>query len=199
MAIADSVRDARETELHRLGSSKAVLAMTDAELETEAVLRAAAASEATAAATFEAWAEAEDDTDARAVWARAAEQERAHAERVAGALGGTIEEPEPDALHEYLRGLETTEERVGGFVGRCLVADRTLLQLVNFFVNEAEEDLAGLFRELRADTANALAWGESLAGEEPDEFDAAAEAVSVSYDFYVKSLGELGIDPTPVC
>jgi len=200
MALADAVRESRATELDRLGSSKAVLALAGADLDTETVLRAAAASEATARDTFAGWAERERDDDARTVWERAAAQEEEHAGRVEAALGGESE-PDPDALHRYLRGLSTTDERVGGFVGRCLVAERTLLQLVNFFVNEAEEDRAALFRELRGDTANALAWGETLASSAETEVAvrAAETAVTKSYEAYVESLGEFGIDPKPLC
>ncbi len=200
MAIADAVRESRATELDRLGSSKAVIALAGADLDTERVLRAAATSEATARATFIAWGETETDDDARAVWERAAAQEAEHLGRVEAAAGAEADS-EPDALHDYLRGLSATDERVGGFVGRCLVAERTLLQLVNFFVNEADEEHAELFRELRADTANALAWGEALAetADEETGVRAAEKAITESYDAYVESLGAFGIDPKPLC
>jgi len=200
MTIVERVRESKATELDRLGSSKAVLALTGADLDTLTVLRAAAAGEARAAETFDDWAGNEADEAARGHWKRVAEQEREHAERVASAAEGELTvESGTDALHEYLRELMETDERVGGFVGRCLVADATLLQLVNFFVNESEEAHAELFRELRAETADSLEAAESLVDEESVAVSAAEKAIAVSYDAYADSLSEIGIDAKPVC
>lgn len=45
-----------------------------------------------------------------------------------------------DAFSTHLGAVERTAERVGaGLVGAPLVADRFYLQLVSFFVNEADE------------------------------------------------------------
>jgi hypothetical protein len=205
----ERVEAATATELDRLGSQQLLLALTGADLSAGAVLAAAAASESTAAATFERWAGDEADDDAADRWERAAVREREHAARVVEAAEGDLapaEDPDPDALHEHLRGLDDAVERAGGFVGRCLVADRTLLQLVNFFVNEADERRADLFRDLRAETAESLTEGLELVSRVcADDADreraaaAATAAIRAAYDAYADSLEELGMDPRPIC
>jgi hypothetical protein len=217
----ERVAAAAATELDRLGSQQLLLALTGADLSSAAVLAAAAESEATAAATFERWAADETDDRAAERWERAAAREREHAARVVEAAESEAEvapaadsdpgtdadaDADPDALHEHLRGLDDPVERTGGFVGRCLVADRTLLQLVNFFVNEADEPRADLFRDLRAETGESLAAGlellERVCADDADRDRAAAAAtgaIRAAYDAYADSLTDLGMDPRPIC
>ncbi|WP_408959479.1 rubrerythrin family protein [Natrinema sp. 74] len=209
---ADDVRPAVEesmaTELERLGSSKLLVARTNADLTIDRVLRAAADGERAAADTFEAWADDEDREDARDAFAAFRDQERDHYERVAALLEGDYEADDADggAMHERLRALETTAERLGGVVGRSLVGDRTHLQVVNFFVNEGDERRADAFRDLRRETTaqgdQALAVLEDGCDDTEDweRARSAAEAViGVAYDDYAASLDELGLDPKPIC
>ena len=72
----ETVRESNATALDRLGSDKALVAATDAALERARVLETAAAAEARAAATFEAWADDDPDDRARAAFAEAADRER---------------------------------------------------------------------------------------------------------------------------
>lgn len=202
-----SLRETHGTELDRLGSEKALVAATDAQLDRERVLAAAAAAELRAAETFERWAADESDADARAAFERVADAERDHADRIRERADGAADLPATDALHDYLRGLDDTVERVAaGMVARPMVASRSLLQTINFFVNESEEPTADLFRELRAETDELVESGADLladrcAGDADRERarEAADEAIERAYEEYADSLEGMGIDPKPVC
>lgn len=212
-AFLESVRASNATELDRLGSEKALVAETAARLDADHVLDAAAAAEARAAETLDSWAD-DEPTDRAAAFRTAAEREREHYRRIAE-LGGSAEAPPADALHEHLRGLEGTLPRVAaGLVARPLVASRTLLQVINFFVNEGDTAAAEAFRELRAETDAAAERGATLlvdlegwdsdsdSDSDPDSeaaTAAASEAIGVAYDEYAGTLEGMGVDPKPVC
>lgn len=203
----DAVESAAQTELDRLGSSKLLVGLTDADLSEESVLRVAADSEAAAAAVFEDWAEeasTEEHTDA---FASVAATERDHLDRVLAELDD-YEPSGSGAMHDHLRQQDEPAERVGaGFVGRGLVARRTHTQLVSFFVNEADERLADLFRELKSDTDDQIDTGASLLADmaegDDDVWDtakfAAVSTIHVAYEEYADSLENMGINPKSVC
>ncbi|GGJ10148.1 hypothetical protein GCM10008995_20030 [Halobellus salinus] len=202
-----TVETAKETELDRLGSSKLLLALTDAELDRESVLRAAAASEVAARETFSAWA-ADEPHDATAdLFADVADQEQRHYERVVDLLGEAVEPPGSGPMHAYLRDREATVERLaGGLLGRTLVSDRTHLQVVSFFVNEADEAAADAFRDLRIETSEAQGRGLELLESvcETDEEWETAESVAnytiqLAYDDFADVLVGMGVDPKPIC
>lgn len=213
--FVDEVEAAKATELKRLGSSKLLVALTDADLEEERVLSVAAASEYAAAETFHAWAEDEPDDGARAAFEDVAAQEDDHFERVVDHLDGFEPPTAPGPMHAYLRGREDTVERIAtGLVARPLVSVRTHTQVISFFVNEADEELADLFRELKADTADVIDRGASLleercseasdrSSDEGDDWDRARATaeylVQVAYDDYADGLVEMGLDPKPIC
>ncbi|ADB60262.1 hypothetical protein Htur_1374 [Haloterrigena turkmenica DSM 5511] len=203
----DAVEESMDSELERLGSSKLLVALTDADLTAETVLRTVADSERAAIETFEGWADDEGHEGTRAAFAEFREQEREHYERVADLLEG---EADADAtggpMHETLRSLEDTSSRLGGLVGRSMVGERTHLQVVSFFVNEGDERRADQFRELRSETAaqgdRALELLEDVCDEDGDwdrARDAAEEVIEAAYNAYAGSLDDLGIDPKPIC
>lgn len=207
--VLETVREENGTRLDRLGSERALVAGTHASIERERVLETAIAAEARAAATFEALADDEPNEAVREAFAAAADREREHVERVA-ALGDAVTgdpDPAPDALHEHLRELDGTVPRVGAAsIGRPLVASRTLLQVINFFVNDGDEAAAGTFRDLREETDEQASTGATLAVEiATDEaaldraLAAAGRAIDVAYDEYADRLTEMGVDPKPVC
>jgi len=227
-AFPDAIRNAKATELDRLGSQQALVALTDADLDAEQVLRAAARSEHTASETFAEWAESatmdgegegEDEaTNAAETFAALAEQERDHYDRVVAELdaesdSGVEFDPdrefdpdgEVDAMHEYLRDLDTTVERAAGLIGRSLASDRTQLQVVNFFVNAADERRADLFRDLRSDTQAGVSTGTDLLAARCDgddwerARDVAERTVQIAYDDYAETLEGMGLDPKPIC
>jgi hypothetical protein len=206
--LVETVRNRTATELDRLGSEKALVATTEARLDRERVLAATLAAERRAAATFAAWADDEDDADARAAFERVAALERDHADRVAALLDDPdAVDADPDALHAHLRDLEGTPERVAaGLVARPLVSSRSLLQVINFFVNEADESAADTIREFRSETDALVDDGAALLDDccaDGDDWDraadAAAEAITVAYDEYADRLRGMGVDPAPVC
>lgn len=204
--LIEEVETAKRTQLDRLGGTKWLIAATEADLEAERVLGVAAASETAAAETFERWAESEENEQARETFESVAALEREHAVRVGEYLDA---DPEPagGAIHEHLRELGDTPERVGGgLVGRPLVSARTTLQLVSFFINETNERRADLFRGLRTDTEGLLDEGATLLDsvcETDDEFErartAAEEAVAVAYEEFAADLDAMGLDPRSVC
>ncbi|MFB6106556.1 MAG: rubrerythrin family protein [Halobacteriaceae archaeon] len=202
----DAVRDDVETELSRLGSSKSLYADTGGEMDAETVLAAGADAEHHAAATYEAWATAESDPAAREAWAETAAEERDHYDRVAGELDAHDPSEAVPAIQAYLRGLDDTVARAGGFVGRTLASDASKSQLTGFFTGQADPQTASLFRELRGDLDDQLDRAlELLADRCADEDDwerareAAVGAVEAAYGEYVERLESMGVNPKPVC
>ncbi|WP_459193674.1 rubrerythrin family protein [Halosimplex sp. J119] len=213
--LVDAVRDERATALDRLGSDKYLIAATDADLERAPVLRTVAQSAASGRETFQGWAE-EGVDDAASAFETAAEREAAHFDRVVESLAGlpndgadaadTLDAAD-DPVHAALAETDGTIERLGAaFVGRPLVADRTRLQAVNFFVNEADEGRADLIRELRTDAQTRLEEGiellDSVCETDSDWERAqrgAERVIDAAYDAYVDALEAMGVDPKPVC
>ncbi|MFC4449502.1 rubrerythrin family protein [Halorussus aquaticus] len=207
-SFPDAIRDAKATELDRLGSQQALVALTDADLDAGTVLRAAARSEYTARETFAEWADTAADADARETFDALADEEGDHYDRIVAESDGEFAPADADAdrMHDYLRSLDATVERAAGLVGRSLATDRTQLQVVNFFVNEADERRADLFRELRADTQEGVSTGADLLAAHCDGEDdwerareTAEEVVQTAYDVYAETLEGMGLDPKPIC
>jgi hypothetical protein len=190
----EAVRAANGTALDRLGSEKALLALTDARLETPAVLEATGAVLATARATLADWA-ADGEAEVAAALGEAADTLADATDRIADSLGTDLP---GDSPFLSLEGT-TAEERAGaGLIGVGLVLDRLCLQGVSFFVNEADETRADLFRELRADAEHLLGLAEGLdLGEAA--VGAAGAVVEAAYEEYVTRLEEMGFDPKPIC
>jgi hypothetical protein len=203
----EAVEASKRTELDRLGSSKLLVALTDARIERDRVLEAAAHSEHAARETFRAWAADEPHDEARAAFEAVAAQEDTHLERVLAALDRDVDLADGGPMHAYLRGRDDTVERVAsGMVGRPLVSLRTHTQIIGFFVNEADESGADLFRDLKAETATVIDDGAALLDEycEGDDdwerAEAAAEyVIQVAYDDYADSLTGMGLSVKDVC
>ncbi|SFS03609.1 hypothetical protein SAMN05216559_2808 [Halomicrobium zhouii] len=205
--FVEHVRSANERNLARLGSEKALVATTAGSLDRESVLETAAAAETRAVETFDRWVDDETDDDARSAFEAERAREQEHRERVLELADRSSVEAEPDPLHEHLRDLDETVDRVAaGLVARPLVASRSLLQVINFFVNEGDERGAALFRELRAETDEQVERGGEVVatvcesdGDRDRAVAAAGAVVDLAYDEYAASLEEMGIDPKPVC
>lgn len=205
-ALLDSVRTERETELNRLGSEKSLLAATEARLEPDPVLVTAATILQTARDGLADWAdEVTDETAAEAL--------RTTADALDGAVATVTAEMEGEsddiaALESPFLSLDAAgdiERVAAGTIGVPLVLDRLFLQVVSFFVNEAENDRADLFRDLRADTDAMLATGtnaldELCTGDDWDRAETSATAVvDAAYDDYAERLDAMGFDPKPIC
>ncbi|WP_336328947.1 transcription antitermination protein [Haloarcula sp. CGMCC 1.2071] len=196
-ATIDAVRDQTETERDRLGSDKVLIAATDATLETEAVLTAAATRESGLADILDRWA-AETDSDVATQFEAAAEAAAERADRIDADAGNS------DGFIDHLETVSGTARRVGAdLVAAPLVADRFYLQVVSFFINEAAEQRADTFREVRQEAA-ALDDGEAALGNLPESeretaAAAATEAIDAAYADYAETLEAMGLDPKPIC
>ena len=207
--FVDDVRSDNKTALSRLGSSKALYAETGGDIEAETVLRAAAVAEDAARETFELWADDEADEEAAELFADLADQEADHYETVAGKLDDAPRAADVDelpAIQETLRGFESTVERVGGLVGRCLVAKKSKEQYTGYFVGDADPRTASVFRDLGSDVddqidrAAALIEAVCESDEDVDRArEAAGEAIQDAYAEYTESLESMGVNPKPVC
>ena len=205
-SVLDGVREARQTELSRLGSSRGLYADTAGDIDTEPVLRAAARAEYAAWQTFDAWATAESDEDLSEFFATVADDERGHYETVLDHLPDEVEPTDVPSLHSYLRTLETTPERIGGFAGRVVASRRSKDQVVGYFVGQADPQTAATFRTFGADLDEqraALATHFERVCTEDEDFErvrvAAVRAIDAAYEEYVVSLEALGVNPKPVC
>ncbi len=205
----ESVRTENSTALSRLGSSKALYAETDGNLEAEPVLQAAAIAEDAARETLEAWADDEPNTAAAELFADVANQEADHYETVADKIDNSpraAENEQLPAIQLRLRDLESTIERAGGLVGRCLVAKKSKEQYTGYFVGDADPQTASVFRDLGGDVDGQLERAAELIDtvcETPADRDqaqvAATEAIQAAYDEYTQSLESMGVNPKPVC
>jgi rubrerythrin len=204
-AFIEQIRADNDTALSRLGSSKALYADTAGEMDDATVLAAAADAEHHAAVTYQQWADTEDTDAVADAFAETAAEERDHYERVAGQL----DEHEPSetvpAIQQYLRDLDGTVERLGGFVGRTIAAEKSKEQFTGYFVGEADPQTAQLFREVGADLDPQLDRAGQLLESVCDEDDweraaeAASGAIQETYDAYTESLESMGVNPKPVC
>jgi hypothetical protein len=200
--LVDTLTDDMETELSRLGSSKWLYALTDGEMTADTVRAAAATDAAAAADRFEAWA-TDAEGEAAAPFAALAETANDRRETVAADPA-----PDPGERRTYgaLADLDDTVARLGGALGHALVLDRTVGQMVGFFVGDADPSTAGTFRDLR-DAADddrdriVEALDAHCTGE--DDWDrarsAAAAVVEATYEDYVETLESMGIKPKNVC
>ncbi|MFC7076551.1 rubrerythrin family protein [Haloarcula halophila] len=198
--LIDAVRDDKQTELSRLGSSKMLYADTRGEMEPETVTAAAAAREQAAQETFDAWS-ADSDDDAAALFAEAAGDA---ADRLAD-----IDVAPADrsfAVDAVLAGLDGTVERLGGLLGWTLVDQKVKEQLTGFFTGQADPQTASTYRSAGKDVAALRTEaGDLLETRCADEDDwgaaetAAADVVEAAYEEYFETLEELGVNPKPVC
>jgi len=202
----DRIRSENDTALSRLGSSKALYADTEGELEDGTVLSAAADAEHHAAVTYEAWADSESDDAVADAFAETAAEERDHYERVAGELDEHEPGEDVPAIQQYLRDLDGTVERLGGFVGRTIAAEKSKEQFTGYFVGEADPQTAQLFRDVGGDLEPQLdRAGDLLEAvcEGDEDWERAAEAatgaIQTAYDAYTDSLESMGVNPKPVC
>jgi hypothetical protein len=205
--LREEIETEKRTQLDRLGSEKLLVALTDATLDRESVLAAAADAEYAAAETFRSWVDDEGSEPAREAFRSVHEQERDHYERVVARLPDHDPPEGGGPMHAYLRGLDGSIERVGaGLIGRPLVSTRSHTQVISFFVNEAEKGMADLFRDLKAETNAELERGLEVLDalcDGPDDWEAARATaeytVQVAYDDYADSLVDMGLDPKPIC
>jgi len=199
----DTVRTDRQTELSRLGASKSLYADTGGDMGEDSVLAAVADSFHHAAETFETWVD-EESGDASETFADAADLAGEQYGVLAGELGDH-DPGEPPAIQTYLRDLDTTVERLAGYVGWALVTEKKVGQAVGFFVGQASPQTASTLRDVRDAVEGTIDEGAAAVaahadGENADlATDAGSGAVGAAYDEYFETLESLGVNPKPVC
>ncbi|WP_123536108.1 rubrerythrin family protein [Halosimplex salinum] len=199
--FVETVRDENATPLSRLGSSKALYADTEGEMDEESVLQSTADRAHYAAETFDEWAD-EAEGDVADLFADAAATERDHADAAADE-GDEYEPGEAPAVQEHLRTVDGTAERLGAFVGWALAASNNADQVVGFFVGQASPRTASTFRAFGDDYDGYVERASDLLASAEGDWDAAleaaGEAVEADYDDYFETLESLGVNPKPVC
>ena len=185
-----TLREDNRTALSRLGSSKALYALTEGEMEPAAVERAVATLATGASDQFGAW-----DGELFSEAARAATEHRE-------AVAPDAEPADTFALTDALGEPDTEAERLGAFVGWTLVAETLTDQCTGFFTGQADPMTASTFREYSG-TIDALRERALDRLADVDDRDAAAAAatavIQAAYDEYVETLEALGVNPKPVC
>lgn len=203
-AFVSTLETEHETELSRLGSSKALYAITAGEMEPAMVLAAMADRARVAAETFDAWATDESADDAAATFTAAATGQR----EAAAALDAPneVDLPDPGPLFDRLAALGDTVDRAAGLIAWSMVADATRAQAVGFFVGSADPTTADTFRELREDLDALHEDAVSLLGavcDGEDDWKRALEVgggiIEAAYEGYVGVLEDLGIAVKPIC
>jgi hypothetical protein len=205
--LVEAVRAERATELDRLGSEKALVAVTGAQLESGPVLSAAARLLDGGVDTLAAWADETETEGAQAAFADAAERLAGHRDSLLDLDDNASADGDTPYVVDELRTAGTTPERVAsGLVALPLVAERLLLQVINFLVNEGARGEADAVREARSDLQampdDAATLLDHVCADDGDWVTAqtaATDAVGTSYDEYAETLEEMGLDPKPVC
>lgn len=198
----DELEAEYETELSRLGSSKAMYAVTGGEMEPAAVHAAMADRALAAAEVFDTWAE--DDGPGADVFGAVADEQREHADRIASETGHQPAAAD-SRFDDHVRNLDAPAERAAGLLAWTLIADRTFSQAVAFFVGNAAPGSADLFRELRSavETRQGDALDLLAAVADADDRDpawtAAVGTIEAAYEQYVAALEDMGIKVKPVC
>jgi len=199
----DRLRANHDTELSRLGSSKALYALTGGEMDTETVHAAAAADAEYAEDVCSSMAGRTDDA-VQERFEAAAETAVEQRERFGPVEESEVGESPP--MYATLGGLEGDPERVGGLVARYVVVEAYAGQFVGFFVGNADPNTASEFRDLRAeyeDEREATVELLESVCENDDDWDRATAGASgvigAAYDDYVETLEGMGVEPKNVC
>jgi hypothetical protein len=196
--LTDAVRDAHETPLSRLSSSKWVYALTGGEMDADAVDAAWTGEARAAHDVFTAWAADEPDADAAAVFTGVAE--------TAAENGDDADADDARPMYDALGDVTGTAARAGGLLAWTLVTEKTLAQLVGFYVGDADPASANTFRDRRSDVQAHRDAAQGLLEDVCDDAadweaarDAADRVVTAAYDDYVQTLESMGIKPKNVC
>jgi hypothetical protein len=201
--LVTTLRDDHETPFSRLGSSKALYALTGGEMNGETV-RAAAADDANALAdTLSAWADDEQNDAAATLFEDVADEA---SDRAASVAPSDYERGEDPDLSAELADLDETAARLGGLLARFLVSSKHVEQMVGFYIGDADPKAADDFRGLRSDleaTRERIVEALDETCESDADWDAARDAadavVEAAYDDYVETLESMGVKPKNVC
>lgn len=203
--LLTTVREDRETERSRLGSSKSLYALTDGEMDRESVLGAMADAAAGSADVYRTWADDEGTDRAAEAFTSVAEADHERHEAIVGKLDDDVA-GDAGPLYDHLASVTDTAARAGALLGETMVTDARLSQAVGFFVGDADPKTADLFRDQATTIDDRLADATALLDavcETDADYEtaraAADETLSVAYEEYVDRLEAMGINPKPVC
>ncbi len=209
-AFLAEVREANETALSRLGSSKSLYAYTDGELEAAAVASVAADVSHTAATALEAYAAGASSDAAAEAFTAFGELAAEHAGTAKGVSDDVPALESHDAvaaLSAYGDGSGASDvERLGAVVGYALVAKKLAEQSTGFFTGEADPRTASTFRSYgsdvearRGEVLDALAVVVDGDADREAALEAATAVVQGAYEEYTERLEAMGVNPKPVC
>lgn len=204
-SFLDDVRDAHGTELSRLGSSKAVYALTDGEMDGDAVRTGAARELHELAPILERWSE-DAEGDAADLFADAGDFAAEYADTFDSEAAVPEDESVTHVTAEALAACADERERLAGAAAAFLVLEEIAGQLVGFFVGNADRQSADEFREFRDELGDYRDDAAALLDERcEDETDwetaheVGAGVVEGAYDWYVGTLEAMGVEPKNVC
>jgi hypothetical protein len=198
------LRSEHETELSRLGSSKALYALTGGEMDAAAVRAAVAGDAARAADVLDGWAADEPHGGAADLFEAAGGTAADHASLAPADADPADATPYP--IYDDPAALEGTPARVGWLLARSLLVGETVAQAVGFFVGDADpqgaDEFRGVRRAVESVRDDAAALLDEVCEDEADwtDAEAAGDAVlAAAYEFYVETLESMGIKPKNVC
>ncbi len=201
--LVENIEVEKKTELSRLNSSKNLLAQTDGEIDVENILKETINSENSAIKTFQAWKKSEKNSEIKENLNDFESIEKGHLKKVEKEINNRYSPIDNSSLHEYMRSLEATQERLGALIGRSLVSDNTLKQTTVFFVGRGEEKRADIFREMRKDNKEILDKTKKMLNKTCKDWGiperTAKKTIDIVYSNYAETLEGLGINPKPVC
>ena len=201
----DELRDGHETELSRLGSSKAVYALTGGEMDGDTVRVSTARELHAVAPVLEQWAE-DGEAEAADLYGTVA----SNLDDWANRLDEEAAVPEGEEFTHVTAGaLAACDDelaRAAGLTAALLVLAKVAEQLVGFYVGDADRKGAAEFRDLRDDLRDyrddAASFLETCCSDETDwtgAHETAEMVVDGAYDWYVETLEDMGIEPKNVC
>lgn len=203
-SFLDELRDAHETELTRLGSSKAVYAFTDGEMTGDAVRTGTARELHALAPVLREWSGSAPG-EAAALFADIA----SFAAETAETFDSEVVPGEPGSLtHVTAEPLTAVggDARPAGVAAAFLVLEELAGQLVGFFVGDADRKSADEFREFRTELAGHRDEAAALLDtncESETDWAVAEEVgrgiVDGAYDWYVETLESMGVEPKNIC
>ena len=200
--LEEKLKDANETAFSRLGSSKALYALTNGEMEAAPITNAVAAESALTYDICRQWAGELTDPLGSAVEKIATTAGDRHQ-----AINDNITEPADSTIKTTLTQMTRPPARAGGLFGWTLVREERLGQVTGFFVGNADPRAASQFRSYRAEVSTEADQLAEAIVTQYNDTDSQQEAVNraandiieAAYDEYVTTLQSLGIEPKNVC
>lgn len=202
----DDLEAGYETELSRLGSSKAIYALTSGEMDASAVFIALATRSRIAADAFGGWADTEDSPDPAALFDTVSQHERDRASDLFEQTDTSPPDPVENRVSDYFEDLTSTIDRTAALIAWLIISDRTYSQTIGFFVGSANRDAADRFRTYRDETTDHLERALSIIETQcstADDWDqaekTAGDVIDGAYDTYATTLEDMGINVKPIC